>query len=78
MELGELLMLKREAERLRAKGEKAEEGCQLQDDKGLKEWLTRGNVIFKCVGIGLMDVVIGGELVRMARERGIGTTIENF
>jgi len=40
--------------------------------------LTRGNVIFKCVGIGLMDVVVGGELVRMARERGIGTTIENF
>jgi ornithine cyclodeaminase/alanine dehydrogenase-like protein (mu-crystallin family) len=78
VELGELLMLKREAERLCAKGEKAEEGCQLQDDKGLKEWLTRGNVIFKCVGIGLMDVVVGGELVRMARERGIGTTIENF
>jgi hypothetical protein len=25
-----------------------------------------------------MDVVVGGELVRMARERGIGMTIENF
>jgi ornithine cyclodeaminase/alanine dehydrogenase-like protein (mu-crystallin family) len=40
--------------------------------------LTRGNVIFKCVGIGLMDVVVGNELVRMARARRIGTTIENF
>lgn len=79
VELGELLMLKREAERqMSGKGEKAEEGCNLQDDKGLKEWLTRGNVIFKCVGIGLMDVVVGSELVRLARERGVGTTIENF
>lgn len=78
VELGELLMLKREAERQCAKGEKPEEGCNLQDDKGLKEWLTRGNVIFKCVGIGLMDVVVGNELVRMARARGIGTTIEDF
>jgi ornithine cyclodeaminase/alanine dehydrogenase-like protein (mu-crystallin family) len=79
VELGELLMLKREAERQSAKGEKQmEEGCNLQQDKGLKEWLTKGNVIFKCVGIGLMDVVVGNELVRMARARGIGTTIENF
>lgn len=78
VELGELLMLKKEAEKRCAKGEKAEQGANLQDDKGLKEWLTRGNVIFKCVGIGLMDVVVGNELVRMARQRGIGTTIENF
>jgi hypothetical protein len=76
VELGELLMLKREAER--QKGVHVEEGCNLQQDKGLKEWLTRGNVIFKCVGIGLMDVVVGNELVRMARERGVGTTIDNF
>lgn len=76
VELGELLMLKREAER--QKGGNVEGGCNLQEDKGLKEWLTRGNVIFKCVGIGLMDVVVGNELVRMARARGVGTTIENF
>ncbi|KAM0716620.1 hypothetical protein Q7P37_008065 [Cladosporium fusiforme] len=78
VELGELLMLKREAERQCAKGETAEQGCNLQADTGLKEWLTRGNVIFKCVGIGLMDVVVGNELIRMARQRGVGTTIENF
>lgn len=78
VELGELLMLKKEAEKKCQKGEQAEQGANLQDDKGLKEWLTRGNVIFKCVGIGLMDVVVGNELVRMARQRNIGTTIENF
>jgi len=79
VELGELFMLKREAERKQAEtGERKEEGCKLADNSGLKEWLTKGNVIYKSVGLGLMDVVIGGELVRLARERGIGTTIEDF
>jgi len=80
VELGELFMLKREAERKQAEkgGGTMEQGCQLQDNSGLKEWLTKGNVIYKSVGLGLMDVVVGGELVRLARERGIGTTIRNF
>jgi hypothetical protein len=28
--------------------------------------------------LGLMDVVVGMDLVRLADERGIGTRIENF
>ena len=92
VELGELFMLKREANRKAAeRGEKCEGGCQFQDDHGdahskkggedrdgLREWLTRGNVIFKSVGLGLMDIVVGGDLVRLARQRNIGTTIEGF
>lgn len=79
VELGELFMLKREADRRRAeKGEHVEKGCQFQENSGLMEWLTRGNVIYKSVGIGLMDVVVGNELIRMARDRGIGTTISDF
>ncbi|KAK3624203.1 hypothetical protein LTR56_021139 [Elasticomyces elasticus] len=79
VELGELFMLKREAEsKAAAKGQKCDGGCNFQDNSGLMEWLTKGNVIYKSVGLGLMDVVVGNELVRMARERGIGTTIENF
>ena len=42
------------------------------------EWLRRGNVIYKSVGMGLMDVVVGSDLVRLADERGIGTSIPNF
>lgn len=72
-------MLKRDAEQRRQeKGEKVEEGCNFQDNSGLMEWLTRGNVIYKSVGLGLMDVVVGSELLSKARERGIGTTIEHF
>jgi ornithine cyclodeaminase/alanine dehydrogenase-like protein (mu-crystallin family) len=60
-----------------AKAEKPQ-GCQLADQSGLREWLSKGNVIYKSVGLGLMDVVVGGELVRLAREKGIGTFIDDF
>ncbi|CBX94366.1 hypothetical protein IAQ61_009928 [Plenodomus lingam] len=44
----------------------------------LVEWLTKGNVIYKSVGLGLMDVVVGSDLCRLADERGIGTRIDDF
>ena len=47
-------------------------------DGGLQEWLQRGNVIYKSVGIGLMDIVVGMAIVQIAEERGLGTTFENF
>lgn len=79
VELGELFMLKKEAERkMIERGEKIQPGCNFQENSGLKEWLTKGNVIYKSVGLGLMDVVVGNGLVEFARERGVGTTIENF
>lgn len=80
VELGELFMLKKDAEkRMLEKGEKdLEGGCKLQENSGLREWLDRGNVIYKSVGIGLMDITVGNALIRLARERGVGTTIEHF
>lgn len=47
-------------------------------DKGLTNWMERGNVVYKSVGLGLMDVVVGMELVRLAEERGVGITIHDF
>jgi ornithine cyclodeaminase/alanine dehydrogenase-like protein (mu-crystallin family) len=47
-------------------------------DDAMSRWLSTGNVIYKSVGMGLMDLVVGGELVRLAREQGIGTTINDF
>nr|POE47075.1 uncharacterized protein CFP56_00407 [Quercus suber] len=76
VELGELFMLRREAEKRNAAT--ADKGCQFQDSSGLKDWLTKGNVIYKSVGLGLMDVVVGNELLRIAKERGVGTTVEDF
>lgn len=47
-------------------------------DDGLARWLADGNVVYKSVGMGLMDLVVGGELVRLARSKGVGQTIEGF
>ena len=79
VELGELFMLKREAmRRMEERGEKVEGGCQFQEGSGLKEWLTKGNVIYKSVGLGLMDVVVGHGLVEYAEKWGVGTRIDRF
>jgi len=44
----------------------------------MTEWLARGNVIYKSIGLGLMDLVVGNEFVRLARDMGCGTLIADF
>lgn len=101
VEIGELIMLKKDAEARRlesrndsgteldqygvelgeakqVKGKKREQKGEDKAERSLMEWLQKGNVIYKSVGLGLMDVVVGADLVRLADERGIGTRIENF
>jgi ornithine cyclodeaminase/alanine dehydrogenase-like protein (mu-crystallin family) len=99
VEIGELLMLKKEADRARKENGSSEEsfdtrGVELgeakkvkgkkkgdkagEGDGGLMEWLMKGNVIYKSVGLGLMDVQVGMDIVRLADDRGVGTRIENF
>ncbi|KZF22026.1 NAD(P)-binding protein [Xylona heveae TC161] len=34
-----------------------------------------GTRVFKCVGMGIMDVLIGSELLRIAKEKGLGTEV---
>jgi ornithine cyclodeaminase/alanine dehydrogenase-like protein (mu-crystallin family) len=70
VEIGELLMVKKAAMREVEMGGEGE--------KGLQSWLQGGNVIYKSVGLGIMDVCVGENLVVLARERGYGTTIEEF
>ncbi|KAF1998303.1 NAD(P)-binding protein [Amniculicola lignicola CBS 123094] len=68
-----------EAKKVKGKQKDKKEGkAEKEADEGLMEWLQKGNVIYKSVGLGLMDVVVGTELVRLADERGVGTRIENF
>ncbi|KAK4164540.1 hypothetical protein QBC43DRAFT_344407 [Cladorrhinum sp. PSN259] len=47
-------------------------------DKHLTKWLRKGNVIYKSVGLGLMDLTVGMHVVKLAKERGIGSHIEGF
>lgn len=70
VEIGELMMIKKAVMKEIELGGEGEEG--------LKEWLIKGNVLYKSVGLGLMDVRVGWDLVTIAGQRGIGTTIQDF
>lgn len=70
VEIGELMMIRKSAMKEIELGGTGE--------PGLLEWLTKGNVIYKSVGMGLMDLVVAGDLLRLARERDVGVTIEDF
>ena len=71
VELGELLMVKKASMR------EVEMGVG-EGEKGLRRWLVGGNVVYKSVGVGLMDVCVGEDLVKVAGERGVGTVVEGF
>ena len=44
----------------------------------LARWLQGGNVIYKSVGLGLMDLSVGMHLIELAKEKGIGSHVEGF
>ena len=71
VEVGELLMVKkasmREIEMGTGKGE-----------VGLRDWLMKGNVVYKSVGIGLMDICVGEDLVALAMQKGVGTSVDGW
>ncbi|EXJ67641.1 uncharacterized protein A1O5_08987 [Cladophialophora psammophila CBS 110553] len=68
VEAGELI-------KANVKGDELIEIGELQDNESLK---TGGNLIFKCVGMGIMDLVMAGNLLEMAREKGMGLTVDEF
>ncbi|KAL6246622.1 hypothetical protein RBB50_006861 [Rhinocladiella similis] len=43
-----------------------------------KPFALQGNLVFKCVGLGIMDTVMGGELLQMAQEKDIGLVVDDF
>lgn len=51
---------------------------QEKKDNELVQWLRDGNVIYKSVGLGLLDLVVGSVLMQVANDKGIGTKIEGF
>lgn len=47
-------------------------------EDALVRWLKDGTVIYKSVGLGLMDLSVGMHMIQLAKEKGIGTQIEGF
>jgi hypothetical protein len=44
----------------------------------LARWLQGGNVIYKSVGLGLMDLAVGIKLIHYAKDKGVGTHVDGF
>ncbi|KAK4100535.1 NAD(P)-binding protein [Parathielavia hyrcaniae] len=65
----------KEAGELIEAGVKAE---QLVERSHLTHWLQTGNVIYKSVGMGLMDLSVGMHLIEFAKEKGVGTHVQGF
>lgn len=47
-------------------------------DKALATWLEEGLVVFKSVGIGIMDIAVGSSLLNLAKEKKVGTVVPGF
>jgi ornithine cyclodeaminase/alanine dehydrogenase-like protein (mu-crystallin family) len=48
------------------------------DSEELSAWLQEGFVIYKSVGVGVMDLAIGRHLLSVAATRDIGLRDDNF
>lgn len=46
--------------------------------EGLERWLEDGFVIYKSVGMGIMDIAIGSKLLELAEEKGRGVRLDDF
>ncbi|KAK4249563.1 hypothetical protein C7999DRAFT_12639 [Corynascus novoguineensis] len=82
-EAGELIEVGVKPEQLVELGELLEPkgaGDKATDKKreNLSGWLETGNVIYKSVGTGLMDLSIGMHLIEFAKQKGIGTHVQGF
>jgi hypothetical protein len=51
---------------------------QKKKDDHLARWLQGGNVIYKSVGLGLMDLSVGMHLIDFARKKGVGAHVDGF
>lgn len=50
----------------------------LRKDQGVQEWLEEGFVVYKSVGVGVMDIAIGKALMELAAEKGVGVHLDSF
>jgi len=73
---GGFLSIRRPRKHKQATADKREES-QKHDDH-LARWLSSGNVIYKSVGLGLMDLIVGLEVVKLAQTKGKGALVDNF
>ncbi|KAI9735113.1 MAG: hypothetical protein M1834_001701 [Cirrosporium novae-zelandiae] len=74
MESGELIRAKVQEEQLREIGELFSAGA----GSGVIVVPDGRNLILKCVGMGIMDLVVGRVLLEIAKEQNIGISVDSF
>ncbi|KAH8880834.1 shikimate 5-dehydrogenase [Thozetella sp. PMI_491] len=80
IEAGELVKADISMENVLEVGELAhirETGEQNEKDR-LAGWLKSGMVVYKSVGMGIMDISISRAILKLASSRGVGERIDNF
>ncbi|CAI9628319.1 unnamed protein product [Alternaria burnsii] len=50
----------------------------LRKDEGVQKWLEEGFVVYKSVGVGIMDIAIGKSLMDLAAEKRVGVHLDSF
>ncbi|KAH0429926.1 hypothetical protein CcaCcLH18_08071 [Colletotrichum camelliae] len=80
LEAGELVEAKIPAEKIVEVGEFTDRLRKAGDGeaKGLREWLANGLVVYKSVGIGIMDLSLGKVILELAGKHKVGTTLAKF
>ncbi|KAF1830179.1 PrnX protein [Decorospora gaudefroyi] len=46
--------------------------------EAVRKWLEEGFVVYKSVGVGVMDIAIGRALMDLAGEKGVGVRLDSF
>jgi ornithine cyclodeaminase/alanine dehydrogenase-like protein (mu-crystallin family) len=49
-----------------------------EEKERAKDWLENGFVIYKCVGIAVMDAAVASDVVDLARSKGVGVSVPDF
>ncbi|TEA00895.1 Uncharacterized protein C8034_v002781 [Colletotrichum sidae] len=80
LEAGELVEAKIPAEKITEVGEFTDRLRRADESeaKGLKEWLEKGLIVYKSVGIGIMDLSLGKAILELAGKHNVGTTLQEF
>ncbi|KAL0939223.1 proline utilization protein [Colletotrichum truncatum] len=80
LEAGELVEAEVPAEKIIEVGEFTERLRKAGETEAnaLREWLENGLIVYKSVGIGIMDLSLGKVILELAGKHKVGTTLEKF
>ncbi|OHE96919.1 shikimate/quinate 5-dehydrogenase [Colletotrichum orchidophilum] len=80
LEAGELVEAKIPADKITEVGEFTDALRRADETEAglLREWLEKGLIVYKSVGIGIMDLSLGKVLLELAAKHQVGTILQEF